>query len=159
MIKSDHLEEITLKIFVWRRSSVILVFMMMVAIVSVSVWFYFNNESLSAFKQDKTVREIHLVTGEFKGVTADRTEIESYRWDPGTIFVEKDEKITLRIMGVSGKKHPFIIEGTDYKGIVTQGEETALNIEFNQEGVYRLICLAHPDMNNHGPMVGYIIVD
>ncbi|SFF84059.1 Cupredoxin-like domain-containing protein [Halobacillus alkaliphilus] len=104
-------------------------------------------------------RVINLVTGEFKAETADGKEIEAYRWDPGTIFVEKGEPIKLSIYGVNGKEHPFFIEGTDVKGVVQQGKETIVDLKFDKEGVYRLICNTHPDINSNGPMIAYIVVD
>jgi plastocyanin len=105
------------------------------------------------------VRTIHLVTGEFTAETADGKEIEAYRWDPGTIFLNKGEKVKLSIYGVNGKEHPFHIEGTSIKGTVVQGKETIIPLQFKEEGVYRLICHAHPDIASNGPMIAYIVVD
>lgn len=105
------------------------------------------------------IREIHLVTGEFKSKTMEGQELESYRWDPGTIFVNAGEKIRLSILGINGKEHPFIIEGTNVKGTVKQGEETIIPLQFKNEGIYRLICLTHPDKSQNGPMIAYIVVD
>lgn len=104
-------------------------------------------------------RSIHIVTGEFKSTAADGKSIESYRWDPGTIFVEKDEKVKLVLYGVNGESHPFYIEGTTIKGEVLKGKETVVPFQASKEGVYRLICLTHPDKDHSGPMVAYIIVD
>lgn len=101
----------------------------------------------------------HLVAGEFQSTTDDGKEIEAYRWDPGTIVVPKGKEITLRFYGVNGKEHPFIIEGTNYKGTVEKGKETVLQVKFDREGTYRLICLAHPSIEKNGPMIGYIVVD
>ncbi|RWZ59127.1 hypothetical protein EQV77_07380 [Halobacillus fulvus] len=100
-----------------------------------------------------------MVTGEFKAQLPDAQEIEAYRWDPGTIFVEKDEKVQLNIYGVNGQEHPFYIEGTDVKGVVKQGKETLVDVSFDKEGVYRLICTTHPDKASNGPMIAYIVVD
>ncbi|SFK59223.1 hypothetical protein SAMN04487936_12030 [Halobacillus dabanensis] len=104
-------------------------------------------------------RIINLVTGEFKAETADGKKIEAYRWDPGTIFVEKDEPFKLSIYGVNGKEHPFYIEGTDVKGVVEQGKETVLDLQFKEEGIYRLICTTHSEIAANGPMIAYIVVD
>ncbi|MBM7661920.1 plastocyanin [Bacillus mesophilus] len=101
----------------------------------------------------------HMVTGEFSSKTENGGEIESYRWDPGTIVVPKGEEIKLSILGVNGKEHPFFIEGTNAKGVVKKGEETILTLKFSKEGTYRLICTAHPDKDHNGPMIGYIVVD
>jgi plastocyanin len=101
----------------------------------------------------------HMVTGEFSSKSETGKEIESYRWDPGTIVVPKGEEIKLSIFGVNGKEHPFIIEGTNAKGVVKKGEETVLTLKFSKEGTYRLICTAHPDHDHNGPMIAYIVVD
>ncbi len=102
---------------------------------------------------------INLVTGEFAAKTDDGKEIEAYRWDPGTIVVPKGEEVSLSIYGVNGAEHPFIIEGTDYKGTVQKGKETVFNVKFDEEGIYRLICLTHSSIEKNGPMIGYIVVD
>ncbi len=104
-------------------------------------------------------RVINMVTGEFKAQTADGKEIEAYRFDPGTIFVEKGEPVQLNIYGVNGKEHPFYIEGTDIKGTVKQGEETVVDATFDKEGIYRMICETHSDTSTDGPMIAYIVVD
>jgi plastocyanin len=109
--------------------------------------------------QAEGLRIIHMVTGEFKTTLADGTSLESYRWDPGTIFVEKGERVNLVIYGVNGESHPFYIEGTSIKGEVKKGKETSVIFQAPKEGVYRLICLTHPDKNHDGPMIGYIVVD
>ena len=102
---------------------------------------------------------INLVTGEFKSTTEDGKEIEAYRWDPGTIYIPKDQAVKLSIYGVNGKEHPFHIEGTNIKGIVKKGTETVLDLRFSKEGIYRLICDIHSDIQHNGPMIAYIVVD
>lgn len=102
--------------------------------------------------------EINMVTGEFTSTGDDGKEIEAYRWDPGTINVPKNEPIKLSIYGVNGKEHPFYIEGTNIKGTVKKGKETLLNLRIKKEGVYRLICTAHHNIKNNGPMIAYIEV-
>jgi heme/copper-type cytochrome/quinol oxidase subunit 2 len=104
-------------------------------------------------------RVIHMVTTEFKSTTADGKPMEAYRWDPGTIVVEKDEKVKLVLYGVNGESHPFYIEGTNIKGEVRKGKETAVHFQASKEGTYRIICLTHPDKDHNGPMIGYIVVD
>lgn len=102
--------------------------------------------------------EINMVTGEFTSTDDDGKEIEAYRWDPGTIYVPKNEPIKLSIYGVNGKEHPFYIEGTNIRGTVKKGKETLLNLRIKKEGVYRLICTAHHNIKNNGPMIAYIEV-
>jgi plastocyanin len=113
----------------------------------------------TAKQTEEKIRDIQLVTGEFKAKNAEGIEIESYRFDPGTIFINEGEKVRLTIFGVNGKEHPFLIEGTDIKGTVKQNKETVIPLQFNEEGVYRLICLTHSDKEHSGPMIAYIVVD
>ncbi|MET3697554.1 hypothetical protein SAMN05877753_106152 [Bacillus oleivorans] len=117
-----------------------------------------GDEPVFGFLQasNEEVRDIHLITAEFKTKTADGKEMEAYRWDPGTIFIEKGEKVNLKLYGINGMEHPFYIEGTDIKGTVRKGEETVVPVQFDKEGVYKLICTTH---QGDAPMVGYIIVD
>jgi heme/copper-type cytochrome/quinol oxidase subunit 2 len=146
---------------VLKKRTIILFLLACITIGSVSVWLYLDRSAVETFTQQPAdkVREVHLVTGEFKATLPDGKEIEAYRWDPGTIFVEKDEKVRLIIYGVNGMEHPFHIEGTTIKGTVKKGEETTIPLEFTKEGVYRLICEVHPDKDHNGPMIAYIIVD
>lgn len=104
-------------------------------------------------------RTIHLVTGEFKATTADGQSIEAYRWDPGTIVVRKGEQVKLNIRGINGASHPFIIEGLGIRGEVRKGEETIVSFQTDKPGIYRIICLTHPDAAHNGPMIGYIVVN
>lgn len=125
-----------------------------------SLWLSMKSDATPTIGgQSEQVREIHMVTGEFKSTTEDGKEIEAYRWDPGTIVLEKGEKVLLKILGVNGKEHPFIIEGTELKGVVKKGEETEVPLQFEKEGTYRLICLSHPSAEHNGPMIAYIVVD
>jgi heme/copper-type cytochrome/quinol oxidase subunit 2 len=104
-------------------------------------------------------RIIHMVTGEYETTMPDGKKLEAYRWDPGTIVVKKNEKVTLSIFGVSGASHSFFIEGMNVKGDVKKGKETVVSFTPTQEGTYRIICTDHPDYAHNGPMIGYIVVD
>jgi heme/copper-type cytochrome/quinol oxidase subunit 2 len=149
-----------LKFYVLKKSSLIVIFFTLLIISLGSLWAYKSQNSYPTVSLNSAdVQTIELVTGEFKSKTADGREIESYRWDPGTIVVEKDKRIQLRIHGVSGKAHPFHIEGTTIKGMVEKGKETLVNVTFPKEGTYRIICETHKNMEQNGPMIGYIIVD
>ncbi len=120
---------------------------------------YLKMEQNKGTSGDGTVvRTIQLVTGEFKAVSADGKQIEAYRWDPGTIVVNRSEMVRLSIYGVNGVSHPFIIEGVNVKGEVKKGEETTVSFTADKPGTYRLVCLSHPDIAHNGPMIGYIIV-
>lgn len=150
-----------MEFYVFKKRSLIIFFLIGLTVISASVWFIFKSPDIPAIKmnEDNKVREIHMVTGEFKTKTADGKVIEAYRWDPGTIFLEKGESVNLIIYGVNGAEHPFIIEGTDIKGTVKKGLETIVPLKFDKEGTYRLICLTHPNKNQSGPMIAYINVD
>jgi plastocyanin len=147
--------------FVLKKRSIIMFLVFITVIATASIWLLMNTEAESVFNPESQgdIREIHMVTGEFKATLADGKEIETYRWDPGTIFVEKGEKVNLMISGVNGAEHPFSIEGTDVKGVVKKGEETVVPLQFKEDGVYRLICHTHQDKEQNGPMIAYIVVD
>ncbi|MDQ0902114.1 MULTISPECIES: cupredoxin domain-containing protein [unclassified Paenibacillus] len=121
---------------------------------------YLNRGSIVSTAAEPTAeRTIHMVAGEFKSTTADGKTIEAYRWDPGTVVVQKGERIKLSIYGVNGQSHPFLIEGLNISGEVKKGKETVVHFTADQEGTYRLICLTHTDIAHSGPMIGYIVVD
>jgi heme/copper-type cytochrome/quinol oxidase subunit 2 len=144
-----------------KKRTIILFLVFLLTVAATSIWFISRDPDIPAINNNvnEKPREIHLVTGEFKTKTADGKEIEAYRWDPGTIFLEKDELVHLIIYGVNGAEHPFMIEGTDIKGTVKKGVETIVPLKFSKEGTYRLICLTHPTKNQNGPMIAYINVD
>jgi plastocyanin len=149
-----------LHFYVLKRKTLTTIFILLCSLGVVTFYFITKPTEITTFNQQKNeIRDIHLVTGEFYGKNVTGKEIEAYRWDPGTIFVEKGERVRLNILGISGKEHPFIIEGTDIKGTVKQGEETIVPLQFQEEGIYRLICLTHPDKLHNGPMIAYIVVD
>jgi nitrosocyanin len=104
-------------------------------------------------------RTIHMVTGEFKATMPDGKQLEAYRWDPGTVFVRKGEKVKLSISGINGVSHPFMIEGLGLNGEVKQGAEAVVSFKADKPGIFRIICLTHPDAAHNGPMIGYIVVN
>jgi heme/copper-type cytochrome/quinol oxidase subunit 2 len=146
--------------FVIKKQTVLLIFLVFITAVSFSVWYMLKAADTVVFNQENSnIREIHLVTGEYKTKLSNGKEIEAYRWDPGTISIEKNEKVRLVIYGVNGESHPFHIEGTTIKGTIKKGQETVIPLKFKKEGTYRLICHAHPDKDHNGPMIAYIVVD
>jgi plastocyanin len=149
------------ELLIIKKRSIILFFIISLTILSASLWFFIKSADVPVINtnSNNNVRDIHLVTGEFQTKTTNGKVIEAYRWDPGTIFLEKGEKVNLIIYGVNGAEHPYYIEGTDIKGTVKKGEETVIPLQFDKEGTYRLICLTHPDKNQNGPMIAYINVD
>ncbi|MDF2902890.1 MAG: hypothetical protein K0S25_528 [Bacillus sp. (in: firmicutes)] len=143
-----------------KKKTLAIIFIICCSIFVTSFWLFTNSKAITTINQtQEKVRDIHLVTGEFKGKTIGGEDIEAYRWDPGTILVHKGEKIRLNILGINGREHPFLIEGTSIKGTVKQNEETIIPLQFQKKGVYRLICLTHPDKMHNGPMIAYIMVD
>jgi heme/copper-type cytochrome/quinol oxidase subunit 2 len=149
------------ELLIIRKRSIILFFIIILTILSASLFIFIKSPDVPVINSNmnNNVRDIHLITGEFQTKTNNGKVIEAYRWDPGSIFLEKGEKVNLIIFGVNGAEHPFYIEGTDIKGTVKKGEETVIPLQFDKEGTYRLICLTHPDKNHNGPMIAYINVD
>ncbi|MBO0958370.1 cupredoxin domain-containing protein [Neobacillus sp. MM2021_6] len=150
-----------MKFLVLKKETLLFFLAVGIVIASISAWFMLKAGDTTVFNQqsDKEIREIHMVTGEFKTTTKDGKELESYRWDPSTVFLEKGEKVKLFISGINGEKHPFYIEGTKIKGTVKKGKETTVPLQFEKAGTYRLICEVHSDRSHNGPMIAYIVVD
>jgi plastocyanin len=150
-----------MKFLVLKKDTLVFILVTAFLLVTISAWFLLKAGDTAVFNQvqNGNIREIHMVTAEFKTTTKDGKQMEAYRWDPGTVFVEKDEKINLFISGINGEEHPFYIEGTDIKGTVKKGQETQVSLQFGAEGTYRLICEVHGDRENNGPMIAYIVVD
>jgi plastocyanin len=149
------------KVFIIYRRHV-LVAAIAAALVIAGAVYWTMDRSISVSGSDvgpDGIRTIHMVTGEFKSTLPDGKEIEAYRFDPGTVVVNKGETVHLSIYGVNGESHPFYIEGTNVKGEVKKGKETVVTFTPQKEGTYRIICLMHPDIAHHGPMIGYIVVD
>ncbi|WP_042355424.1 cupredoxin domain-containing protein [Bacillus rubiinfantis] len=151
-----------MKFFIFKKETFIFLLAIGIMLTAVSAWFLLKAGDAAVFNQQDyngKVREIHMVTAEFKTTLKNGKQLEAYRWDPGTIFIEKGEKVHLYINGINGQNHPFHIEGTDIKGTVTKGEETMVPLQFNKEGTYRLICELHSSREHNGPMIAYIVVD
>lgn len=104
-------------------------------------------------------KEFTIITTEYKSKTEDGKMIEAYRWDPGTIVVEKGDHVVLHFYGVQGLFHPFEIKGFNVKGDVKKGRVTTVSFTADKEGTYEIVCTAHMDMDHEGPMIGYLIVD
>lgn len=130
-------------------------------LIAITTWYLLKAGDTTVFNQqtNQQGREIHMLAVEFKGKMKNGKELEAYRWDPGTIVINKGEKVTLFIHGINGEEHPFYIEGTNVKGTVKKGEDTVVPLQFNKEGTYRLICEVHADRAHNGPMIADIIVD
>lgn len=147
--------------FVITRKSIMKVVVVALFIMAAFIWYSFQAKVIPAYNAvgSEKVREIYMVTSEFSTTLEDGSEMEVYRWDPGTIYLKAGEKVNLKIIGVNGKEHPFIIEGTDIQGTVKKGKETVIPLQFNEPGIYRLICISHQDPKTNGPMIADIVVD
>ena len=148
-----------MKFLVFKKETLLFFVAVAIILASVSTWFMLKAGDITVFNQQDKIRQIHMVTGEFKSTMKDGKEIEAYRWDPGTIILKKGEKVNLIISGINGAEHPFYIEGTSIKGTVKKGEDTFVPLQFQKEGTYRLICEMHTDRAHNGPMIAYIVVN
>lgn len=135
------------------------IFLLILCVVAAFIWYNFQMKVVPVSNENQTNREIQMITGEFVTETADGKKIEVYRFDPGTIYLKKGEEVDLKILGVNGDEHTFLIENTDIKGRIEKGKETIVPLQFDKPGTYRLICIIHKDKENNGPMIAYIIVD
>lgn len=115
-------------------------------------------DSVPADSAAPNTRTLQMVTGEFSTTLKDGSKIEAYRWDPGTVVAYKGETVTLKITGVNGASHPFVIEGLNIEGEVKKGEVTEVTFKADKSGIYQIICMAHPDLTHNGPMIGYIVI-
>jgi heme/copper-type cytochrome/quinol oxidase subunit 2 len=100
---------------------------------------------------------IQLVTGEFTAMDSGK-KLESYNFYPGTVVVHKNQPVELRITGINGQSHPFVIEGLNISGEVHKGKTTIVKFTPKEAGVYSIICQTHAEPQNGGPMVGYLVV-
>jgi plastocyanin len=129
-------------------------------VIAAAVWYSFQAKTIPVFQaEEEQIREITIVTNEIAAETEDGKKLEVYRWDPGTIYVRKGEKVRLRFFGIKGEEHSFMIEGTDVQGTIKKGKETVITARFDKKGIYPLICITHHDHERQGPMVAYIVVD
>jgi Heme/copper-type cytochrome/quinol oxidases, subunit 2 len=128
----------------------------LVIVLAYSFWLWNGSESASGTAAEPRV--IHMVTAEFKTTGKDGKTAEVYRFDPGTIVVKEGELVELRILGMNGDRHDFVIEGMGVRGEIVKGRETVVTFQAKKEGIYRIVCLNHHDAQNEGPMVGYLVV-
>ena len=82
-----------------------------------------------------------------------RWETSTYRWEPGTIVVDKGDEVELWIWGVNGSQHPSTIEGYVPQFTVTRGNLTVVKFTADKEGIFRITCHAHPP-----PMEAQLVV-
>ncbi|RAP75325.1 cupredoxin domain-containing protein [Paenibacillus montanisoli] len=145
------------KVFIVRKQQLWL-FTLLVLIILLAAASLRWNQSRAASATQQETRVFQLVTGEFKTKTEDGKELEVYRWDPGTLVVHKGERVELRITGINGKSHPFVIQELGIKGEVNKGQTTVVRFTADQRGTYPILCLTHTSLASGGPMIGYIVV-
>jgi plastocyanin len=98
------------------------------------------------------VKQVQTV--EFMTTDASGKQQEAYRFDPGTIVVQKGVEVELRLTGTNGDSHPFVIQGLGVSAEVAKGKTTIVKFTPKQAGTYPIVCTTHTDP----PMVGYIVV-
>jgi len=107
---------------------------------------------------------LQLTTGEFTATTDSGKRLETYLFYPGTVVAKKGVPVELRISGINGQSHPFVIEGiTDasgqnLSGMINKGKTTIVNFTPQEAGIYSIVCQTHADPKTGGPMVGYLVV-
>ncbi len=72
-----------------------------------------------------------------------RWEVETYRWDPGTIVANQGDIVTLEIVGINGTEHPFTIEGYGLSGVVKRGQITRVTFTADKAGIFSITCGVH----------------
>jgi heme/copper-type cytochrome/quinol oxidase subunit 2 len=100
----------------------------------------------------------HLVTGEFTATSDSGKKLETYLFSPGTVVAKKGVPVELRISGINGQSHPFVIEGLNISGTINKGKTTVVRFTPEQAGIYSIVCQTHADPKSGGPMVGYLVV-
>ncbi|GGF95763.1 cupredoxin domain-containing protein [Paenibacillus abyssi] len=145
------------KVFVISKKQIRLFAILALVVIMAAAYLRWD-QTKTASSTPGTERVIHLITTEFKTKTADGKELEIYRFDPGTIVVQRGELIQLNITGINGQSHPFVIEGLNVKGEVKKGQTTVVRFTADQPGTYPILCLTHTEMKHGGPMVGYLVV-
>ncbi|WP_239618468.1 cupredoxin domain-containing protein [Cohnella mopanensis] len=104
------------------------------------------------------VQVFHLTTGEFTATSDSGKKLETYLFYPGTVFVKKGTPVELRISGINGQSHPFVIEGLNISGEIHKGKTTVVRFTPKDAGTYTILCQTHADPTTGGPMVGYLVV-
>ncbi len=101
---------------------------------------------------------LQLVTGEFSAMLDNGKKIEAYQFSPSSVYAKRGQPVELRISGVNGQSHPFVIEGLNITGEVHKGKTTIVRFTPKEAGIYPIICQTHAEPTSSGPMVGYLVV-
>lgn len=99
-----------------------------------------------------------IVTNEIQTKLPTGKTMEVYRFDPGVFVVEQGTNVELKLIGVKGHDHPVTLEGYNVSGTIKKNTATSLKFTADKPGVFRLICVAHADVEHQGPMEGYLVV-
>ena len=145
------------KIFVLRRSTLILVGILLVAAV-IGTFYVRSLLGDEAVPVAATTAEYHIAIVEYEGSTKDGKAYEIYRFDPGTIYVQHGQRVTLTFHGLHGAHHSIIIDGYNIQDHVSKGEATSVTFTANKKGTFRILCETHDETSNLVPMVGYLVV-
>ncbi len=69
--------------------------------------------------------------------------IETYRFEPNQVIVNQGDVVTLEIVGINGKEHPFSIEKYGSSGVVKRGQVTRVTFTADKAGVFKISCGLH----------------
>ena len=147
-------------VYIIKRSKVLVTLLVLCGLIGGYYAFQNYGTSMATSSEGSGAKkEFTIITTEFKAKMDDGKVIEVYRWDPGVLFVEKGDHVTLKFYGVHGAFHPFEIKGLGIQGEVKKGRETVVSFVADKEGTFEIICTSHSDHTQNGPMVGYLVVD
>ncbi|RKP45815.1 hypothetical protein D7Z26_25020 [Cohnella endophytica] len=107
---------------------------------------------------DSSTQILQMVTGEFTAKLDNGKQIESYQFSPSSVYAKKNQPVELRISGVNGQSHPFVIEGLNISAVIHKGKTTVVKFTPKEAGVYTILCQTHDNPQDGGPMVGYLFV-
>ena len=72
-----------------------------------------------------------------------RWQVETYRFDPGTVVVNEGETVTLEIVGINGKEHLITVEGYGLSTVLKRGEVQRLIFVADKPGIFKIECSIH----------------
>lgn len=67
----------------------------------------------------------------------------TYRWEPGTVVVNRGDRVELWIWGVNGAVHDSHIEGYVPEFTVQRGQLTVVSFTANKAGTFKIHCSTH----------------
>ena len=102
--------------------------------------------------------EYTIVTNEIKSAPKGHPEIAVYRFDPGLIVVNRGDDVVLHFYGVKGPVHPITIAAYGVKTSVARGEIKTVRFHATHAGYFPIVCELHRTLQQHGPMVGTLVV-